>query len=58
MERKNRSVETNRVSGTGENAVTPTHVFVRLGLKQRVKVVLPMNAETLRVLAAVAPKRG
>ena len=58
MERKNRSVETNRVGGTGENAVTPTHVFVRLGPEQRVRVPLPMSQEILRVLAAVAPKRG
>ncbi len=64
MERRNgsinhRVVETSRVSGTGENVVSPTHAFVRLGPAQRVRVSLPMNQETLRVLAAVSkPRKG
>lgn len=63
MERRNgasapKIVETRGVSGTDENVVTPTHVFVRLGPAQRVRVPLPMSQATLEALAKVSgPKR-
>lgn len=58
MERKNGQASQKDVVGasksvTERKAVAPTHVFVRLGKNQRVRVEVPMSNQNLRTLAAL-----
>lgn len=61
MERKNghaggKSVEASKRL-TVEETVAPTHVYVRLGEEQRVKVDVPMSAQVLRTLRSIQKAR-
>lgn len=46
----------NKLQNT-ENKVAPTHVYVRLGPEQRVKVELPMSLSTRKTLAELVRPR-